>query len=74
MLACETVGRGRCFHGLGTVVTETGPQTVGRGAEWLAAARTVGRGGRAARWPSPGLLPSCHFRGAAPEILTGHSS
>ncbi len=47
------------------------PTDSGERGEWLAAARTVGRGGRAARWPSPGLLPSCHFRGAAPEILTG---
>ncbi len=48
MLACETVGRGRCFHGLGTVVTETGPQTVGRGAS---GSRRLGRWGEGAARP-----------------------
>ena len=55
-------------------VTETGlrMETAGRRGEWLAGAQTVGRGGRAARWPSPGPPPFLSLKGGLlPGFLPG---
>ena len=72
MLVCETVERGPYLRGpavrRGGTLRQWGEGRVARGGS------DGGERGGAARWLVPGPPPFLLPRGAAPKILTGHSS